>query len=53
MLKLNREEGVTFLFSTHDPAIVEYARRILHIHDGRIIKEERRGNNNNTKSASG
>jgi putative ABC transport system ATP-binding protein len=36
MLKLNRERGVTFLFSTHDARIVKHARRALRIEDGRI-----------------
>ncbi len=36
MLKLNREKGVTFLFSTHDPRVVKHARRALHISDGRL-----------------
>jgi putative ABC transport system ATP-binding protein len=36
MLKLNREQGVTFLFSTHDPRVEKHARRVLHIVDGRI-----------------
>lgn len=36
MLKLNREEGVTFLFSTHDPRVVKHARRAVHIRDGRL-----------------
>jgi putative ABC transport system ATP-binding protein len=36
MLELNREEGVTFLFSTHDPRVVKHARRALQISDGRI-----------------
>ena len=34
MLKLNREHGVTFLFSTHDPRVMEHARRVVRIHDG-------------------
>ncbi|MFT3840649.1 MAG: ABC transporter ATP-binding protein [Myxococcaceae bacterium] len=36
MLELNRNQGVTFLFSTHDPRVVKHARRALHIHDGRL-----------------
>ncbi len=36
MLKLNREQGVTFLFSTHDPRVVRHATRALTIHDGRM-----------------
>lgn len=36
MLSLNRDKGVTFLFSTHDPRVVRHARRAVHIIDGRI-----------------
>jgi putative ABC transport system ATP-binding protein len=39
MLKLNREKGVTFLFSTHDPRVVQHARRALQIHDGEMLPE--------------
>jgi putative ABC transport system ATP-binding protein len=39
MLKLNREKGVTFLFSTHDPRVVQHARRALQIHDGAMLPE--------------
>jgi putative ABC transport system ATP-binding protein len=37
MLELNRHEGVTFLFSTHDPRVVKHARRALQISDGRMV----------------
>jgi len=40
MHKLNRERGVTFIFSTHDPAVMERADRLLRISDG-LIREER------------
>lgn len=33
---LNREFGVTFLFSTHDPRVMSRARRVVRIHDGRL-----------------
>jgi putative ABC transport system ATP-binding protein len=36
MLELNKEQGVTFLFSTHDPRVVKHARRALQIRDGHI-----------------
>ena len=36
MLELNKEQGVTFLFSTHDPRVVKHAKRALQIQDGRI-----------------
>jgi putative ABC transport system ATP-binding protein len=34
MLALNRDKGVTFLFSTHDPRVMQHARRVLRIQDG-------------------
>jgi len=37
MLELNKHEGVTFLFSTHDPRVVKHARRALQISDGRMV----------------
>ncbi|MBN2716339.1 MAG: ABC transporter ATP-binding protein [Deltaproteobacteria bacterium] len=36
MEKLNREKGVTFVFSTHDPHVMERARRTVSLVDGRI-----------------
>ena len=36
MEKLNRERGVTFIFSTHDPRVMARARRIVHMIDGKI-----------------
>ncbi len=42
MRKLNEEQGVTFLFSTHDPEIIEAARRVVRLRDGRIETDERR-----------
>ncbi len=37
MLALNRDKGVTFLFSTHDPRVMEHARRVVYIHDGVMV----------------
>ena len=37
MLELNRDDGVTFLFSTHDPRIEKHARRVVHIEDGVLV----------------
>ena len=42
MRKLNEEKGVTFLFSTHDPMVIERARRVIRLRDGKIHREERR-----------
>jgi putative ABC transport system ATP-binding protein len=43
MHELNHEEGMTFLFSTHDPRVVERAERVVTIRDGVISEIEERG----------
>jgi putative ABC transport system ATP-binding protein len=42
MERLNREHGTTFVFSTHDPRVMERARRLITLVDGRIERDERR-----------
>ena len=42
MRRLNDEQGITFVFSTHDPMVMERARRVVHLKDGHIEREERR-----------
>ncbi len=41
MERLNRERGVTFLFSTHDARVIERARRIVRLRDGGVVADER------------
>lgn len=36
MRDLNEAQGITFIFSTHDPRVVAYARRVVTLVDGRI-----------------
>ncbi len=36
MKRLNRERGVTFVFSSHDPAVLEEADRVVALADGRL-----------------
>ncbi len=36
MEELNEELGITFLFSTHDPVVIERARRLIKLLDGRV-----------------
>lgn len=36
MLALNKSSGTTFIFSTHDKMVMEFARRLIHISDGLI-----------------
>ncbi|MDR1576328.1 MAG: ABC transporter ATP-binding protein [Treponema sp.] len=40
MVQLNTSEGTTFIFSTHDPMVMEFARRIIKLCDGRIESDE-------------
>ena len=40
MEKLNQEHDTTFLFSTHDPRVMKRAKRIIHLLDGRVEKDE-------------
>jgi len=42
MRRLNEDKGVTFVFSTHDPMVVEHARRVIRLRDGGIEADERR-----------
>jgi len=42
MEKLNKEEKITFIFSTHDQRVVNKARRVLTLEDGKIIKDQRK-----------
>ena len=39
MTRLNKETGVTFVFATHDPRVIKYARRIVTLRDGVIVTE--------------
>ena len=38
MQKLNKETGVTFIFATHDPRVIKYAKRIVTLRDGLIVE---------------
>ena len=40
MHKLNEEQGITFLFSTHDQHVMDKARRIIQVHDGEIAGDD-------------
>ncbi len=40
---LNKEENITFIFSTHDQRVVNKARRVITIEDGRVVSDEKRG----------
>ena len=42
MEELNRELGTTFVFATHDPRVMDRARRLVRLVDGSIASDERR-----------
>jgi putative ABC transport system ATP-binding protein len=37
MTRLNEETGVTFVFATHDPRVIAYARRVVTLRDGLVV----------------
>jgi len=39
MRELNESKGITFVFSTHDPMVMQRARRIIRLVDGRIVED--------------
>ena len=44
MRQMNQKRSVTFIFSTHDNMVMEYARRIVTIRDGRIDNDHTKSN---------
>ncbi len=40
MEKLNREEQTTFIFSTHDQRVVNKARRVIVLEDGKVVRDD-------------
>lgn len=42
MKRMNEKFGTTFIFSTHDKMVMEYASRLVQLHDGTIVSDERR-----------
>ena len=41
MRTLNVEKKITFVFSSHDRMVMDYARRRVHLKDGRIVRDRR------------
>lgn len=39
MQRLNRDTGTAFVFATHDPRVMAFARRIVHLQDGRVVDD--------------
>lgn len=40
MQKLNEKEGITFLFSTHDQRVIDRAKRVITLTDGKITEDK-------------
>jgi putative ABC transport system ATP-binding protein len=43
MKKMNEEKKVTFIFSTHDKMVMDYARRLILLRDGRLAEDRVKG----------
>lgn len=43
MQEMNQKKGVTFIFSTHDSMVMDYARRLVQIRDGRVADDRKTG----------
>jgi putative ABC transport system ATP-binding protein len=39
---INKEHGVTFVFSTHDRLVMDFSRRLITLRDGRVVEDVRR-----------
>jgi putative ABC transport system ATP-binding protein len=37
MLEINRRQGTTFIFSTHDPRVMAHAQRVVRLADGKVV----------------
>jgi putative ABC transport system ATP-binding protein len=40
MQEMNEKKEVTFIFSTHDKMVMDYARRLIYLRDGRIVEDK-------------
>ena len=40
MFKLNRELSTTFIFSTHDPKVIDYLKRVIRLTDGEVASDD-------------
>lgn len=42
MKELNKKKKTTFVFSTHDPLVMEFAERIIYLRDGKIASDKKK-----------
>ena len=40
MQRLNKDTGTTFVFATHDPRVIKYAKRVITLRDGIIVENQ-------------
>jgi len=40
MQRLNKDTGTTFVFATHDPRVIKYAKRVITLRDGKIVENQ-------------
>jgi putative ABC transport system ATP-binding protein len=44
MKQMNVEKQITFIFSTHDRMVMNYARRLVKLQDGRLVDDQVKNN---------
>ena len=42
MSRLNKQENITFIFSSHDQRVIDRARRVITLEDGKIITDKKK-----------
>ena len=40
MRNMNQDHGVTVIIATHEQLVMDHAKRLIHLHDGRIVSDE-------------
>ncbi len=50
MKKLNEDENITFIFSTHDQRVIDKARRVITLEDGKVVSDETKSKKSKVKS---
>ena len=45
MREINQEQQATFLFSTHDPRLIDAVDRLIRLSDGQVVAEATLGEN--------
>ena len=50
MKKLNEDENITFIFSTHDQRVIDKARRVITLEDGKVVSDKVKSKKGKSKS---